>query len=445
MAKPTVGLSADDRRRWGRSVRKIVPRSIHAFRLPRPAQADPLTTIAAQNRDRLATLVPERNARMAQSALAFFLGSPRIMADDLAGTLSSGLAVQMCGDASLTNFGLFDAADRSLVFDINDYAETRLGPWEWDVKRLATSFAVAARHRSFAAAEVRAVAQRAVAAYRKAMHRLDQMSYLDAWHARVAPDGVCSIVDGGGPRNRHVEGRSTSRSPRSLIADRNGVPGFLRGHPDVVPLASGDRPSPLAEEVEDIFVRYRRNLAPSRSVLLERYEAIAAAATATGISGVGIPTFALLLAGRDERDRVLLELRRASDSALETAGADGPGPRVVTGQRVMQAVEDPFLGWSHGRSGDHYVVRRMPETRAVWDVDRGSRKRLRRYAKLCGRALARAHARSGDVPAIAGYLGTGDGFDRAIVDFADSYADQNERDYDGFRGAISSGRFAIEE
>lgn len=444
MTKPTAGLSADDRRRWGRSVRKIVPRSIHAFRLPRPAQADPLATIAAQNRNRLTALVPERNARMARSPLAFFLGNPKIMADDLAGTLSSGLAVQVCGDASLTNFGLFDAADRSLVFEIDDYAETALGPWEWDMKRLATSFAVTARHRGFGAAEVRAAAQKPVAAYRKAMNRLAQMSYLDAWHGRVLADGVRGIVEGGGPRKRHLEGRSTSRSPRSLIVDLNGAPAIVTRPPDVVPLSSGDRPGPLTGEVEDVFARYRQNLAPSRRVLLERYEAIAAAATATGISRVGIPGFVLLLVGRDERDRVLLELKRTSASVLEDVGAGEPGPRVVSGQRLMQVVEDPFLGWSQDHSGDHYVVRRVPEMRAQWDVDRGSPRRLRRYAKLCGWALARAHARSGDVPAIAGYLGTSDGFDRAIADFAESYADQSERDHALFLAAVSSGRVGIE-
>lgn len=450
MATAASGLSADDRRRWGRSVRKMVPRSIHAFRLPRPAHADPVATIVAQNRSRLAALVPERNARMARSPVAFFLGNPKVMADDLAGTLSSGLAVQICGDAHLANFGLFDAAGPTPVFEIIDFLETTLGPWEWDVKRLAVSFAVTARQHGASTEEARAVAQKPVRAYRKAMARFAQMSYLDVWNARLRSAGARAVVEGSDPGKRHIEGESTSRMPRSLIVDAEGVPRIVARPPDVVPLwgpSRADRPDSLIRDVEDVFTRYRHNLAPSRRVLLERYEPVEAAATALGIAGVGVPTFVLLLSGRDARDRLLLELRQTSAAALgdEFPAIGNPGQRVVSGQRLMQAVDDPFLGWARDESGKHYVVRSLPETRVTWDVERGSPKRLRRYAKLCGRALARAHARSGDVPAIAGYLGESDAFDRAIADFAESYTDQNERDYALFLEAISSGRVPVTE
>lgn len=459
MLTASLALSADGRRRWGRSVRKMVPRTIHSVWLPRPDRPDPVETIDRQNSTRLSWLVPVRNAQLARSPLAFFGGNPGIMAGDLSATLASGLATQICGDAHLANFGVFAASDRSMVFDIGDFDETLPGPWEWDVKRLATSFAIAARHVGLDIRERRLAAEKPVAAYRRAMAGFAQLAYLDVWHARLAWKDISAAfpaLAGGAPK-KHKPGTSgTDQFGRDLPAELglvtgvDGAPRLAADPPILVPLRElpvAERPADLIEDIDEVFQRYRATLAPSRRALLERYEPIETARILGGVRSLGIPRFVLLLIGRDPGDSLFLELKQASASVLEDElpGSEhaNHGQRIVEGRRMMHAVDDPFLGWSIGRSGEHYVVRRLQMAEGDWDPADASPKRLRRHAKLCGWALARAHARSGDALAIAGYLGSGDVFDRAVAEFAESYADQNERDFAAFRDAIAVGRVPV--
>jgi uncharacterized protein (DUF2252 family) len=459
MLTASLTLSADGRRRWGKSVRKMVPRSIHSVWLPRPDRPDPVDTIDRENSTRLSWLVPVRNARLARSPLAFFVGNPGIMAGDLSATLTSGLAAQICGDAHLANFGVFAAPDHSMVFDIGDFDETLPGPWEWDLKRLATSFAIAARHGGFDARERRLAAERPVAAYRRALAGFARMAYVDLWHTRLpwGNIGVSFPALAGRAQGKRKPGASGTDhlgddlpAELGLVTGVDGAPRLVADPPMLVPLRElpvAERPADLVEDIDEVFQRYRATLAPSRRALLERYEPMETARILGGVRSLGIPRFVLLLIGRDPGDSLFLELKQASASVLEDElpGSEhaNHGQRIVEGRRMMQAVDDPFLGWSIGRSGEHYVGRRLQTVKGAWDPTDASPKRLRRFAKLCGWALARAHARSGDALAIAGYLGSGNVFDRAVAEFADSYADQNERDYVAFRDAISAGRVPV--
>ncbi len=440
------GSPAAQRRSLGRAARQRAPRSAHAAWLPAPDREDPVAIIVRQERGRDASLLPLRHGRMAASPFAFFRGAAAIMAADLAGTPASGIGVQLSGDAHLLNFGTYAAPDRRLVFDIDDFDETHPGPWEWDVKRLAASVVIAARDRRLAAPEARSLARAAVGGYRSKVLELAGLSDLDTWYSRIDVAQLMKQVPSG------VE-RAEVRGVLAAAATRDNVHSFAR----LTVLVDGmrqfvDRPpalerlpdGPLRKRVIAILGRYPVSLADDHRELLSRYRLLDVARKVVGVGSVGLAAYVALYLGRDDDDPLVLQVKEACPSVLAAhlPGPDIPdhGHRVVAGQRLMQADSDTFLGWAGGPRGTRYYVRQLADMKWSLDITTVPPRGLALFARLCGQALARAHARSGDRIAIAGYLGPGDGFDRAIAAFAEAYADRNALDHHAFQAAIADGR-----
>jgi uncharacterized protein (DUF2252 family) len=412
---------------------------------------------------RVPELVPIRHGRMLVSPFAFFRGAAALMAADLAETPQSGLPVQLCGDAHLSNFGGFASPDRELVFDINDFDETGRGPWEWDVKRLAASIAVAGRELGLAA-EARRVAEDAVRSYREAMRRFATMRNLELWYARL---DVARILSHVGDRvtaeerkafKRRVAGARAKDHLRAMskLAQRvDGEPRIVSRAPRIVPVEEL-LPAAAAQDVEEqmrsLLRAYRRSLPVDRRRLLEGYRYRHLARRVGGVGSVGTRTWIVLLTGRDGDDPLFLQVKEAGPSVLEPYTGRDParnhGQRVVEGQRLMQVDTDLFLGWLRATGTDDtprdYYVRQLWDWKLGAEVELMSPARLTAYGALCGWTLARAHARSGDRIAIAAYLGSGKAFDRAIGAFAETYADQNERDHAALEEAARAGRIAAE-
>jgi uncharacterized protein (DUF2252 family) len=412
---------------------------------------------------RVPELVPIRHGRMLVSPFAFFRGAAALMAADLAETPQSGLPVQLCGDAHLSNFGGFASPDRELVFDINDFDETARGPWEWDVKRLAASIAVAGRELGLAA-EARRVAEDAVRSYREAMRRFATMRNLELWYARL---DVARILSHVGDRvtaeerkafKRRVAGARAKDHLRAMskLAQRvDGEPRIVSRAPRIVPVEELF-PAAAAQDVEEqmrsLLRAYRRSLPVDRRRLLEGYRYRHLARRVGGVGSVGTRTWIVLLTGRDGDDPLFLQVKEAGPSVLEPYTGRDParnhGQRVVEGQRLMQVDTDLFLGWLRATGTDDtprdYYVRQLWDWKLGAEVELMSPARLTAYGALCGWTLARAHARSGDRIAIAAYLGSGKAFDRAIGAFAETYADQNERDHAALEEAARAGRIAAE-
>jgi uncharacterized protein (DUF2252 family) len=412
---------------------------------------------------RVPELVPIRHGRMLVSPFAFFRGAAALMAADLAETPQSGLPVQLCGDAHLSNFGGFASPDRELVFDINDFDETGRGPWEWDVKRLAASIAVAGRELGLAA-EARRVAEDAVRSYREAMRRFATMRNLELWYARL---DVARILSHVGDRvtaeerkafKRRVAGARAKDHLRAMskLAQRvDGEPRIVSRAPRIVPVEELF-PAAAAQDVEEqmrsLLRAYRRSLPVDRRRLLEGYRYRHLARRVGGVGSVGTRTWIVLLTGRDGDDPLFLQVKEAGPSVLEPYTGRDParnhGQRVVEGQRLMQVDTDLFLGWLRATGTDDtprdYYVRQLWDWKLGAEVELMSPARLTAYGALCGWTLARAHARSGDRIAIAAYLGSGKAFDRAIGAFAETYADQNERDHAALEEAARAGRIAAE-
>ncbi len=430
-------------------------------------RADPAAVLERQDRDRVPELVPVRHARMAVSPFTFYRGAAAIMAADLASTPVSGVTVQLCGDAHMSNFGVFGTPERRMIFDLNDFDETYPGPWEWDVKRLAASFEIGGRDRGFGARDRRAIAYECVRAYRRQMRRAARMGTLGAWYEHVDAERLLAQVlvevDRGRLSKREArwaEGdlaKARTRDSVRVLARRTaGVDGDLRILPDpplIVPLEELIVPGSEWDEavllIKRLLASYRRTLTREHHPL-EEFRFVHAARKVVGVGSVGTRCYILLLVGRNHRDPLFLQVKEAGPSVLEEH-LDGPrygnhGARVVIGQRVMQAATDVFLGWQRirgldGRNRDYYV-RQLHDWKGGVDVDRLKVQGAWLHARLCGATLARAHARWGDRIAIAAYLGKGERFDRAVADFSAAYADQNERDYDAFAAAVRSGRLA---
>ena len=452
--------SAEERAARGKAARSSAPRSTHAAWEPSRERRPPEDALLEQAADRVPELVPIRHGRMLASPFAFFRGAAALMAADLARTPRSGLEVQLCGDAHLSNFGGFAAPDRELVFDINDFDETARGPWEWDVKRLAASIAIAARELGLEPAARRTAVESAVRSYREAMRQFATLRNLELWYARL---DVARILSHAGDRvsrrersafKRRVAGARAKDHLRALskLTERvDGSPRIVSRPPLIVPveeLFPGER---VEAQVRDLIRAYRRSLPVDRQHLLEGYRYTHMARRVGGVGSVGTRTWIVLLIGRDGDDPLFLQVKQAGPSVLERDGSGATsnhGRRVVHGQRLMQADGDIFLGWLRATWADEtprdYYVRQLWDWKLGAEVELMSPARLTVYGTLCGWTLARAHARSGDRIAIAAYLGRGTAFDRAIATFAEAYADQNERDHAAMQEAARDGRIAAE-
>jgi uncharacterized protein (DUF2252 family) len=451
----------------GAQARAEVPRESHAdFKVP-ASRPDPITLLEEQAKARVPELVPVRWGRMMVSPFTYYRGAALPMASDLATTPVSGLTVQACGDAHLSNFGVFGSAERRLVFDVNDFDETLPGPWEWDVKRLAASMEVAARSNGFSGKQRRKIVAATVASYRQAMRDFAGMTQLDIWYAHADIDQLRAQFDAKlDARQRKLVAKSAAKartrdSMQELAKLTTTVDGQLRiisDPPLLVPiedlLSDQAQRSALESEAQSIMSKYRRTLETDRRHLIEQYEFVHLARKVVGVGSVGTRCWIALMVGRDESDPLFLQIKEAEESVLSrflgVSEFTNMGQRVVAGQRLMQASSDIFLGWHRiaagldGKQRDFYV-RQLRDWKFSVDIDAMVPSGMRMYGALCGWTLARAHARSGDAIAIAAYLGGSDVFDQAITEFAAAYADQNERDHDAVVEAVKSGRIVAEQ
>jgi uncharacterized protein (DUF2252 family) len=443
----------------GKEARTVAPRSSHANWEPAPDRADPVDLLREQAKTRTPWLVPIRHGRMVKTPFAFYRGAAAIMAADLAPTPVSGIRAQLCGDAHLANFGGFAAPDRELVFDLNDFDETLPGPWEWDVKRLAASFAVAGRDRGLTREDRREAILATMGAYRDAMRDFASMRTLDVWYARLdvaAQFERWAEQRGGGARKqvdralKKARRKDSLRAVAKLTHDVDGTPRIISDPPLIIPLdelVTAGEAVVTQEAILKLLAAYARTLEPDRRHLLNAFHAVDIAHKVVGVGSVGTRAFIVLLLGRDASDPLVLQVKEAQRSVLEpyTAKAKqaNQGRRVVEGQRLMQAASDVLLGWLHNDEADgvrrHYYVRQLWDSKASANIEEMDAEQLRTYGEVCGWTLARAHARTGDREAIAAYLGASDRFDRALGDFAERYADQNERDHAALAAAVEAG------
>lgn len=442
--------SPAERAAHGKAAREVLSRKGQAAFHPAADRPDPVALLEQQESSRVANLLPLRHERMGVSAFTFYRGTAIIMANDLGAQPSSGLQAQLCGDAHLSNLGLFAAPDRVPVFDVNDFDETNPGPFEWDVKRLATSFVLAARDNGYAEGVIADAALASARQYRLSMADYSAMTEIDIWYDRVDPSTLeawaqRSTAKGAEKRVRRTvakaQGRTAWTAVRKLTEVVDGRRRFV------------DEPPVIVRVPEDAVARdlilsslpgYLETLAPDRRNLLQRYEVIDVGHKVVGVGSVGLLAWVLLLQGRDADDILVLQVKQAQQSVLEPYTAPSiyaqMGERVVEGQRLMQAASDSFLGWVTGKLGREYYVRQLRDMKWSPDISRFEPEGLSGYAELCGHALARAHARTGDAIAISTYLGGSSVFEEAIRSFALSYADQVEIDFAAFREAIASGR-----
>ncbi|WP_030194289.1 DUF2252 domain-containing protein [Streptomyces sp. NRRL S-87] len=449
-----------ERAALGKAARRSVPRSSHAEYAPTEKRPDPVDVIEAQSARRVPELVPLRYGRMAESPFRFYRGAAAIMAGDLAGTPRSGITTQLCGDAHLLNFRLLASPERRLMVDLNDFDETLPGPWEWDVKRLAASFVIAGRANGFGEKERTRIVNATVRSYREWMRRFATMGNLPVWYAQFEEHDVQSrFVQGlgGRARDRWEQAVAKARTRDNLQVYRKltrVVDGEVRIAPDpplVTPLQDllpGTERTELERMIRKLIKRYARTVQSDRRFLLDQYRLVDMARKVVGVGSVGTRCWIVLLLGRDDEDPLFLQAKEADESVLAPfAGASryaSQGERVVSGQRLLQATSDAFLGWERvdgidGRRRDFYI-RQLRDWKGIAEPEKMLPTGLQAFGEMCGAVLARAHARSGDRIAIASYLGGGDAFDRALVTFAELYADQNERDHQALVDAVATGR-----
>ncbi|MEU7580870.1 DUF2252 domain-containing protein [Streptomyces sp. NPDC041068] len=457
-------LTPQERATRGRAARSAAPRSSHGDFAAAKDRPDPIDVIERQSASRLPDLVPIRYARMLESPFRFYRGAAAIMASDLVATPSSGIRVQLCGDAHMLNFRLLASPERRLMFDVNDFDETLPGPWEWDVKRLAASLVVAGRANGFGRAERARVVRGTVRSYRTSMEGFAAMRTIDVWYSRIdAEDLFATLSAQLGSRARQRMSRTLKKARtrdhlQALGKLAGVVDGALRITPDpplITPLDAllpGVERENLERQLRELIERYALTLPADRRALLAQYRVVDMARKVVGVGSVGTRCWIVLLLGRDDGDPLLLQAKEAQQSVLaEFAGASGhanQGERVVAGQRLMQATSDMFLGWERvegldGRERDFYL-RQLHDWKAIPQADLMTPDVMRLFGRVCGATLARAHARSGDRIAIAAYLGRSDVFDRALVNFAEAYADQNERDHEALAAAVKDGRVTAE-
>jgi uncharacterized protein (DUF2252 family) len=430
----------------GKALRAKTPRAGHSVTMAKAKGRDPVGIILASDVDRLQNLVPTRHTRMLESPFAFYRGTAAIQARDLGTVPSSGIIIQCCGDAHLANFGGFATPERQFIFDINDFDETSPAPFEWDVKRLAASFVLAARWRGFSDDKARDIAINAVSSYRANILRAAGETTLEAWYAAVTWEGVLEDAKGDQATTKRItdiisqaKKQTNEHVFHKLTTIGDGEPRFL----DQPPLLY--HPSDIdVREIAGPFLKdYVKTLSADRHALMARLRFVDAAIKVVGVGSVGTRCYVALMLG-DQNEPVFLQVKEARDSVLagEAAGKawSNNGERVVVGQRLMQAASDLFLGWTKGPGGRDFYVRQLRDMKSSVDITTMSARILGRYANLCGETLARAHAKAGDAALIAGYLGRSGAFDIALGDYAVAYADQAEKDYEAFKRASAAGK-----
>lgn len=451
----------------GKALRKQVPRKSHAAWTPSVDRSDPVELLRSQGESRVQALLPLRYERMSVSAFTFYRGAALIMASDLVNTPTTGITVQLCGDAHISNFGLFSSPERRTVFDINDFDETLPGPWEWDVKRLAASVEICGRDNGFTKKERRAAVLSCVQGYREGMVQNANMGNLDVWYAHVDADSMldklASNLDDRSAKNvekllAKAKGKNSERAVKKMTEVVDGKLRIICDPPLIVPLRDlvehGDEYSTehfdettVRRLVRSIIHEYRSTLPPYTRQLIDRYTVVDIAHKVVGVGSVGMRAWMVVMQGADERDPLVLQVKEAQESVLERflgrSNYEQHGKRVVMGQCAMQTASDILLGWTSapvlGSDDKEYYVRQLWDGKGSFDLSMLDADKLAVYARGCGWILAHAHARTGDRFAIAGYLGTSDTFDKAIAKFAAAYADQNELDYQRFLEAQEVG------
>ncbi|MCW0213516.1 MAG: DUF2252 domain-containing protein [Pseudonocardia sp.] len=460
MAEPAPPSRAERTAR-GRALRAEVPRSAHAEFTAGKDREDALDLLRSQEAARVPELLPIRYGRMAVSPFTFFRGAALPMASDLSRTPRTGIDVQLCGDAHLANFGVFASPERRLVFDLNDFDETLPGPWEWDVKRLATSLEIAARDNGFSRRARTRIVRAAVAAYRSGMAEFAACTALDVWYTPADVDSVRArfahqVRGNRAPRMEKTLDKARSRDNLGALSrfagEQGGTPRIIAEPPLIVPVSdlteTGESADDVLAGMREVVLAYRESLEPERRVLLDRYRLVDMARKVVGVGSVGTRSWMMLLLGDEPTDPLFLQAKEAGPSVLERylGGSEYPnsGQRVVVGQRMMQAASDIFLGWVRVSGFDEqtrdFYLRQLRDWKGSADVGRMAPKGMQTYGELCGWTLARAHARTGDPATIAGYLGSGPAFDAAVRDFAAAYADRNELDHAALVAAIGAGR-----
>jgi len=445
-------LSADERRAEGKALRDAVPRASHGGWKPPKDRHDPIELLLKSNEGRLLDLIPIRFGRMTQSPFTFFRGSAVTMAADLASTPSSGLRVQACGDAHLLNFGAFATPERNVIFDINDLDETLPAPWEWDIKRLTASIVIAGQYLRLADSDAAKAATATVCSYREQMANYASMRALDVWYDRIDIDRLLKEVTSQEAIERaqqRVERAREKSLPEYLfpkLAEHHGAMPVIKDDPPLIFHPTVEQAPGMKTGFGIALARYRESLPEHVRVLFDRFHFRDLAIKVVGIGSVGTMCAVMLLMAADD-DPIFLQVKEARASVLEPyAGKslhENHGERVVQGQRLMQAATDIFLGWVEGENGRHFYVRQLRDMKLSMIIEDWDYALLRAYGGVCGWALARAHARSGDAAMIAGYMGSNSTFDDAVCEFAVEYADQNQRDYRAFIKAVREGRIKV--
>jgi uncharacterized protein (DUF2252 family) len=464
---PTV----QDRQARGKSLRSQAAPSSHRGWKPAADRPDPVALLEEQDASREQDLVPVRHGRMMVSPFTFYRGAAKIMAADLRATPRAGQNVQLCGDAHLSNFGIFASPERQLLFDVNDFDETLPGPFEYDVKRMSASFTIAGRNNGFTKADTRAVTLASVRAYRESMAGFAKMGTMNIWYAHLSERELLGAIKNLARTGRKKQAKKGEKGARAIAAKArthdslqalsklaehvDGKYQIISQPPIVIPVrdlpaAAGMSPDEVRHVIREQFRSYRSTLQNDRRHLLERFEIIDVARKVVGVGSVGTRAYIVLLQGRDQQDPLFLQVKEATRSVLEDhlpkSRYKQPGERVVHGQRMMQAASDIYLGWTKGGEDNRFLYwRQLRDMKGSVVVESMAPANLAFYAHACGWTLARAHARSGDPIAIAAYLGKSDGFDRSVTDFSERYSDQNDKDFRSFVGAVRSGRLeAIE-
>ena len=452
VGSPGGYVSVEERRAAGNALRNATPRAAHGGWKSPEDRRDPIELLRESNEGRIPELIPIRFSRMAQSPFAFYRGAAAVMAADLASTPTSGLRVQACGDAHLMNFGGFATPERNIFFDINDFDETLPAPWEWDVKRLAASIVIAARHLDLLDSEAATAATASVCSYRERVADYGSMRALDVWYDRIDLDRVLKVLSSGAEVERvrqRVEQARRKSLPESLfpkLVEHFGSAPRIKDVPPLIFHPTAEQAPGVGTGYAEALEGYRKSLPGHIRVLFDRFQLFDLAIKVVGVGSVGTYCALGLFMAADD-DPIFLQVKEARKSVLEPyAGKSlhkNGGERVVAGQRLMQSASDIFLGWTRGQNGRDYYFRQLRDAKISalledWDVAL-----LREYGKLCAWALARAHARSGDAAKIAGYMGSNTTFDDAVCEFAVEYADQNLRDYRRFVKAIREGRVPV--